>query len=114
MLYLMLLFNTYEAGTPYLLHTPPTYDKNMFNSPGLAVEIMGKSLEIGALRGFRAAKGDCTGPASTRVCQRAGMVAVHKLLYDEYKVDNKVVFQSTPTRGPALTVMAARLQDTLP
>jgi len=42
------------------------------------------------------------------------MVAVHKALYDEYKVDNKVVFQNTPTRSPALTVMAARLQDTQP
>jgi hypothetical protein len=42
------------------------------------------------------------------------MVAVHKLLYDQYKVDNKVVFQNTPTRGPALTVMAAGLHDTQP
>jgi hypothetical protein len=40
------------------------------------------------------------------------MVAVHKLLYDAYKVNNKVVFKNAPTRGPALTVMAARLQDT--
>jgi hypothetical protein len=75
---------------------------------------MKKCLEVGALRGLRVAKADCTGKVSTRVCQRAGMVAVHKLLYDEYKVDNKVVFQNTPTRGPALTVMAARLQDTQP
>ena len=60
------------------------------------------------------AKGDCTGAASTRVCQRAGMVGVHKLLCDEYKVDNKVVFQNTPSRCPALTVMAARLHDTQP
>jgi hypothetical protein len=35
------------------------------------------------------------------------MVAVHKLLYDEYKVDNKVVFQNKLTKGPALTVKAA-------
>jgi hypothetical protein len=40
------------------------------------------------------------------------MVAVHNLLYDEYNVDNKVVFQNTTTRVPALTVMADRLQDT--
>jgi hypothetical protein len=86
----------------------------MFKSSGLAIRIMRKSLEVGALRGFKLAKGDCTGAASTRVCQRAGMVAVHKLLYDEYKVDNKVVFQNTPTRGPALTVMAARLEDMQP
>jgi hypothetical protein len=83
-------------------------------SPGLGLEIMRKSLEVGALRGFRAAKGDCTGAVSTRVCQRAGMVPVHKLLYDEYKVDGKVVFQNTPARGPALTVMAARLHNTEP
>jgi len=68
-------------------------------------------MEVGDLGGFRAAKGDCTGAMSTRVCQRAGMVAVHKLLYDQYKVDKKVVFQNTPTTFPALTVMAARLQD---
>ena len=86
----------------------------IFTSPGLALRIMRKSLEVGALRGFTAAKGDCTGAVSTRVCQRAGMVAVHKLLYDEYKVDNKVVFKNTPTRGPALTVVAARLHDTEP
>jgi hypothetical protein len=42
------------------------------------------------------------------------MMAVHKLLYDQYKVGNKVVFQNTPTRGPAMTVMAARLQDMEP
>jgi hypothetical protein len=75
---------------------------------------MRKSLEVGALQGFKVAKGDCTGAASTRVCQRAGMVAVHKMLYDEYRLDNKVVFQNTPTRGPALTVMAAQLQDKQP
>ena len=46
-------------------------------------------MEVGDLGGFRAAKGDCTGAMSTRVCQRAGMVAVHKLLYDQYKVDKK-------------------------
>jgi hypothetical protein len=69
-------------------------------------------LEVGDLCGFRTAKGDCTGTVSTRVSQRAGMVAVHKLLYDEYKMDNNVLFQNTPTRISALTVMAARLQDT--
>jgi hypothetical protein len=42
------------------------------------------------------------------------MMAVHKLLYDEYKVDNKVVFENTSTRVPALTVMAVRLQETQP
>jgi hypothetical protein len=42
------------------------------------------------------------------------MGTVHKLLYDEYKVNNKVVFKDTATRGPALTVMAAALQDTEP
>jgi hypothetical protein len=62
---------------------------------------MRKILEIGALRGFRVAKGDSTGAVSTRVCQRVGMMAVHKLLYDQYKVGNKVVFQNTPTRVPA-------------
>jgi hypothetical protein len=35
------------------------------------------------------------------------MVAVHKLLYDQYKVCNKVVFQNTPTTVPAVTVVAA-------
>ena len=109
-----MLFNTYEVGNPYLLHTPPTNDTKIFRSPGLAKKIMRKSLEFGAIRGFRAAKGDCTGPVSARICERAGLVAVHKLLYDEYKVNNKVVFQNTPTRGPALTVVAARLQDTEP
>jgi hypothetical protein len=110
----MLLFNTYELGNPYVLHIPRTNDKKMFKSPGLALRIMRKSLEVGALTGFKVAKGDCTGATSTRVCQRSGMVAVHKLLYDEYKVDNKVVFKNTPTRGPALTVMAARLKDMQP
>jgi hypothetical protein len=109
----MLLFNTYELGNSYLLHIPRTNDTKIFKSSGLAVRILRKSLEVGALRGFKLAKGDCTGAASSRVCQRAGMVAVHKLLYDEYKVDNKVVFQNTP-RGPALTMMAARLEDKQP
>jgi len=63
------------------------------------------------MRCIRVATGDCTGAVSTRVCQSAGMVAEHKLLYDQYKVDKKVVFQNTPTTFPALTVMAARLQD---
>jgi len=60
------------------------------------------------------AKGDCTGAVSTRVCHRAGMVAVYKLMYDEYNVDNKVVFQNTPTTVPALAVMEARLQEMQP
>jgi len=102
----MLLFNNYELRNPYLLHTPPANDTKIFKSPGLAVRIK-KILEVGALRVFRVTKGDCTGAASTRVCQRAGMVAAHNLLYDEYKVDNKVVFENTPTTVPALTVMAA-------
>jgi len=110
----MLLCDIYKLGNPYLSHTRPTNDTKLFKSPGLAGKIMRKSLEVGATRGLKVAKGDCTGAVSTRVCQRAGMVAVHKLLYDEYKVDNKVIFQNTPTRGPALTVVAARLQDEQP
>ena len=93
----MSLFNTYELANTYLLHIPRTNDTKMFKSPGLAVRIMRKYPEVAALRGFRAAKGARTGAVSTRFCQRAGMVAVHKLLYDKYKVDNKVVFQNTPT-----------------
>jgi GNAT superfamily N-acetyltransferase len=96
----------FELG---MLSVEPTH-----TGRGLAVKIMRKSLEFGAIRGFRAAKGDCTGPVSVHVCKRAGLVAVHKLLYDEYKMDNKVVFQNTSTRGPAMTVVAARLQDTEP
>ena len=42
------------------------------------------------------------------------MMTVHKLLYDEYNVDKKVVFQNKPTRVPVLTVMAVRLQNTQP
>jgi hypothetical protein len=83
-------------------------------SSGLAERIMRRSLEVGALGGFKVAKGDCAGSASTWVCQRAGMAVVHKLLYDQYKVDNKVVFSDTPTRGPALTVMDALMHDTQP
>jgi hypothetical protein len=86
----------------------------MLKSAGLAERIMRRSLEVGALGGFKVAKGECTGAASARLCQRAGMVAGHKLLYVQYKVDNKVVFRDTPTRGPALIVMAALLHDTLP
>jgi len=79
----------------------------MFKSPGLAVRIIRKILEVGDLGGFRAAKRDCIGALSTRVCQRAGMVAAPKLLYDQYKVDEKVVFQNTPTTVPSLMVMEA-------
>jgi hypothetical protein len=61
------------------------------------------------LRSFRAARGDCTGAVSTRVCQRADIQAVHKLQYDEYKVDNKVVFQNKQKKK--LTVMAAQVQN---
>jgi hypothetical protein len=63
------------------------------------IRIIRKIMEFGALRGFKGSKGDCAGAVSTRVCQRAGMMAVHKLLYDQYEVCNKVVFQNTPTRG---------------
>jgi hypothetical protein len=86
----------------------------MFKTSGLVVRIMRTILEFASLRVFRAAKGDCTGAASTRVLHRLGMMTVHKLLYDQYKVDNKVVFQNKPRRIPFLTVMAARLQDTQP
>jgi hypothetical protein len=109
-----LLFNNYNLGNLYVLHALSTNDTKIFKSLRVAVRIIRKFLEFGDLRGFRMTKGKCTGAVSTRVCQRAGMVVVHKLLYDEYKVDNKVVFQNTPTRFPALTVMAARLQDTPP
>jgi len=64
----------------------------MFKSSVLVVRIMRTILEFGALRSFRAANGDCTGAVSTRVCQRASMVAVYNLLYDRYKVDKIVVF----------------------
>jgi hypothetical protein len=73
---------------------------------------MRKILEIRDVSGFRAGERNSIGAMSTRICERAGMVAVHKLLYDEYKVDKKLVFQNTPTRVPDLTVMSARLQDT--
>jgi hypothetical protein len=78
------------------------------------VQLIRASLEAAAQRGYLAAKADCTSATSARICERAGMWTVHKLLYDEYKMDNKVVFKDTATRGPALTVMAAALQDTEP
>ncbi|XP_069685493.1 arylalkylamine N-acetyltransferase-like 2 isoform X2 [Periplaneta americana] len=81
---------------------------------GLAVKMVRASVELGARKGFRAAKADCTGPASARACEKAGMAPVHRLLYDEYKVKGEVVFRQTTTRGPALTVMAAKLQDSPP
>lgn len=84
------------------------------DATGLAVQLIRASLEAAAQRGFRAAKADCTSAMSAHICERAGMTTVHRLLYDEYKVDNKVVFKNTATRGPALTVMAALLQDTQP
>jgi hypothetical protein len=67
---------------------------------------MRKSLEAGALRRLRVVKEDWTGAASACFYQRASMVAVRKLLYNDYKVVNEVVFQNTPTRAPALTEMA--------
>jgi hypothetical protein len=84
----------------------------MLKSPWQAARLMRKILEFEDIGAFRAAKRDCTGGVSTRVCQCTGMVAVHKLLYDDYKVDIKVVFQNTTTRVPALTVMSDRLQQT--
>lgn len=96
----------FEVG---LVSVEPTH-----TGKGLAVQLIRASLEAAALRGFQAAKADCTSATSARICERAGMSPIHKLLYDEYKVDNKVVFKNTATRGPALTVMAAALQDTEP
>ncbi|XP_023715533.1 uncharacterized protein LOC111868792 isoform X1 [Cryptotermes secundus] len=96
----------FEVG---LVSVEPTH-----TGRGLAVQLIRASLEAAAQRGFRAAKADCTSSTSARICERAGMATVHKLLYDEYKLDNKVVFKDTATRGPALTVMAAALQDTEP
>jgi hypothetical protein len=87
---------------------------NGYDPTGLAVQLARASLELAALQGFQAAKADCTSALSAGVMVRAGMVPVHKLPYDEYKVDNKVVFKKTATRSPALTVVAARLQDTQP
>lgn len=81
---------------------------------GLALKMARASLELGASQGFRAAKADCTSAASASIMGRTGMMPVHRLLYDEYKIDNRVVFKKTPIRGPALTVMAARLQDIQP
>jgi hypothetical protein len=81
---------------------------------GVGVQLLRASLEAAAQHGFLAAKADCTSATSARICERVGMTTVHRLLYDEYKVGNKVVFKNTATRGPALTVMAALLQDTQP
>ena len=69
------------------------------------------SLEIGAKQGLRAAKADCTGPASAAACRKAGMERVHLLAYDDYQVNGKVAFKDTPQRGSHLTVMAAKLQE---
>ena len=79
----MSLFNTYELANTYLLHIPRTNDTKMFKTPGLAKRIMRIYPEVGAFGGFRAAKEDCTGAVSTCVCERAGMVAVRNLLYEE-------------------------------
>ena len=70
----MSLFNTYELANTYLLHIPRTNDTKMFKSPGLAKRIMRIYPEVGALWGFRIAKGDCTGAASTclSTCRHGG------------------------------------------
>jgi hypothetical protein len=85
----MWLFNSYQLGNPYILHTSPSNSTKIFKSSWLAVRIMRKILEFGDVGGFRAGKRNCIGAMSTRICERAGMVAVHRLLYDEYEVDKK-------------------------
>jgi hypothetical protein len=64
--------------------------------------------ESGTLQGFLAANADCTSVASTRACELAGIVTVHRLPYE------KVLFKNTATRGYPLTVMAARSHDSDP
>jgi hypothetical protein len=70
----MSLFSTYVLENPYLLHIPATNNTKMFKLPGLALRILRKSLEVGALRGFMAAKGDFIGAASTclSTCRNGG------------------------------------------
>ena len=95
----MLLFNNYELENPYILHTPHTNDKTNVQIPSGGRKNNEKILEFRAMRCIRVATGDCTGAVSTPACERAGMVAVNRLLYDQYKEDNKVVFQNTPTNS---------------
>jgi hypothetical protein len=54
----MLLFNNYQLGNPYMLHTSHSNATKMFKSLWLAVRIMRKILEIEDLGGFMAANRD--------------------------------------------------------
>nr|CAD7609530.1 unnamed protein product [Timema genevievae] len=74
---------------------------------GLATKMLKASMCVGARRGLLIAKGDCTGPVSLKACQKAGMVPVYKLPYEEYKVDNQVVFKGI---NSALVVAIAKIQ----
>ena len=87
---------------------------NIYSSLGLATKLVQSSLELGARHDFELAKADCTGLASAAACKKAGMEEIHKLFYDNYKINNTVVFKSTPNRGSHLTVVACRLQNCHP
>nr|CAD7418732.1 unnamed protein product [Timema poppensis] len=78
------------------------------NTTGLATQLVRSSLKLGAGLGFRAAKADSTGPVSASVGQRAGLQTVFTLPYQDYKVNNKVVFEGA---SGGLTVLAARLRN---
>nr|CAD7413849.1 unnamed protein product [Timema cristinae] len=74
---------------------------------GLATKMLKASMCVGARKGLLIAKGDCTGPVSLKACQKAGMVPIYKLPYEEYKVDNQVVFKGI---NSALVVVIAKIQ----
>ncbi|KAJ9585917.1 hypothetical protein L9F63_020425 [Diploptera punctata] len=81
---------------------------------GLAARMVQRSLELGAKRGLKYAKADCTGPASAAAAKKAGMEQIYRLAYDDFKLNDKIVFKNTAHRGSHLIVVATKLQDCEP
>nr|CAD7267820.1 unnamed protein product [Timema shepardi] len=99
-----------HAGRAVELNTTSAL-ANYATEAGLATKMLKASMCVGARRGLLIAKGDCTGPVSQKACQKAGMVPIYKLPYEEYKVDNQVVFKGI---NSALVVVIAKIQTQEP
>ncbi|KAK7864034.1 hypothetical protein R5R35_006792 [Gryllus longicercus] len=76
---------------------------------GLGTKVVKASLALGAAQGLQAVKADCTGIASAKCCQKAGLVEIYSLPYDDYKPCGRVVFAGTRPPNEALRVYAGRL-----
>jgi RimJ/RimL family protein N-acetyltransferase len=86
----------HDVAPGTVLHIFQVGARRRYRGKGLVTCMVRHTLAMAKEKGFTMVVADCTGPASTRVCERCGFVRAAYIAYDEFFVNGRAFFSGVP------------------